>query len=890
MMAESCPDANTVSKLEDSEYIKTLSRPLNILSDSASDRIAKKIALSAVSAATKGLNPDQISSLFAAKSVRVPLLRCFADPVEKCRETSISLVSSMVQKASDLTTILPYLIPVLSSRLDQDVEPAEEIRLMLIKLLLSVVNLSKAVFTPGVDEAVKILQTTVTDAFPDVRKESCSLIISLCTHTPRALSPHCPPLAKALIPSLQHRHAAVRIQTLRALTSLMLVDATALDELQDALRALTMDRSQSVREALFAMAATWLLKLMDRYSIGHKVLPILLAGLVDEVVSVKAACFKALDEIGALYEVEWPDRVKEDLDYSVGLGGVLLEARPRVGVRHLARDNTQKIIGKIVDGLHDWNADVRAKSASILAAFLPLTEKNATGYMGNLLPAIYKVLAADIDAAVIRETLKATEIIGRYVEPDVYLSLVLSHSSMNPDASTTFSIGCLRSLGALISGTPVSAIQASHRVQIAKALSDSDMVGSENVAVLLEVSVVTKALASRMAQGGGVGSEGYTLFVVLMTLESVNGNDKIPGWLQMQKNTEDAFELFAQAHGHASSADLVPLYFDAFLASFESRAKDWTRFSTADLRTLDKFLKKAKNVVGSRIGALIPVFTEGISENKDVEVRESLLKTFHALVSPFPPALDHFGALASFSTDIVNKVALPCAVWRAGRKMPPSRGYAMQIISALLDPRAATNAAFNAAQIGYVPLASVETFLTEGNSYVPVTIACLEEDLTWIRVEACVALEHLLNGAARCNAKFTAHAFKIMYPELLKRLDDASDDVRIQACNAFMAFSAAINVWHAQNALPADGTNGYVHEGVYVETRLDSVHWIEMIKGVAIHVDDSNTNIQDAASEALVALSKLAPVEVAREQLAAAQAKFRNSEKISSVVQRVFSF
>ncbi|KAJ3237761.1 HEAT repeat-containing protein 2 [Chytriomyces hyalinus] len=885
MMAESFHDANTASKLEDSEYIKTLSRPLNILSDSASDRIAKKNALSAVSLATKGLSPDQISSLFAAKSVRVPLLRCFADPVEKCRETSISLVSSMVEKASDLTTILPYLIPVLSSRLDQDVEPAEEIRLMLIKLLLSVVNLSKAVFTPGVDEAVKILQTTVTDAFPDVRKESCSLIISLCTHTPRALSPHCPPLAKALIPSLQHRHAAVRIQTLRALTSLMLVDATALDELQDALRALTMDRSQSVREALFTMAATWLLKLMDRYSIGYKVLPILLGGLVDEVVSVKAACFKALDEIGALYEVEWPDRVKEDLDYSVGLGGVLLEARPRVGVRHLARDNTQKIILKIVDGLHDWNAEVRAKSASVLAAFLPLTEKNATGYMGNLLPAIYKVLAADVDAAVIRETLNATEIIGRYVEPDVYLSLVLSHSTMNPDASTTFSIGCLRSLGALIAGTPVSAIQASHRAQIAKALSDSDMVGSENVAVLLEVSIVTKALASRMAQGGGVGSEGYTLFVVLMTLESVNGNDKIPGWLQMQKNTEDAFELFAHAHGHASSADLVPLYFDAFLASFESRAKDWTRFSTADLRTLDKFLKKAKNVVGSRIGALIPVFTEGISEGKDVEVRESLLKTFHAMVSPSPPALDHFSALASFSTDIVDKIALPCAVWRAGRKMPPSRGYAMQIISALLDPRAAANS-----HIGYIPLASVETFLMEGNSYVPVTIACLEEDLTWIRVEACIALEYLLNGAARCNARFTAHAFKLMYPELLKRLDDASDDVRIQACKTFMAFSAAINVWHAQNALPADGTNGYVHEGVYIETRLDSVHWIEMIKGVAIHVDDSNTNIQDAASEALVALAKLAPVEVAREQLAAAQTKFRNSEKIGSVVQRVFSF
>ncbi|KAI8609434.1 hypothetical protein BC830DRAFT_1150493 [Chytriomyces sp. MP71] len=73
------------------------------------------------------------------------------------------------------------------------------------------------------------------------------------------------------------------------------------------------------------MAAAWLLRLMDRYSLGYKVLPYLLAGLVDDASPARLACHARLDEIGALYEVEWADRVKADLDYSVGLGGVLLD-------------------------------------------------------------------------------------------------------------------------------------------------------------------------------------------------------------------------------------------------------------------------------------------------------------------------------------------------------------------------------------------------------------------------------------------------------------------------------------------------------------------------------------------------------------------------------------
>jgi hypothetical protein len=61
----------------------------------------------------------------------------------------------------------------------------------------------------------------------------------------------------------------------------------------------------------------------------------------------------------------------------------------------LARDNTQKVVNKMIEGLADWTADKRAKSAQILASFLVYTEDKITGYVASILGALYKIMAGD---------------------------------------------------------------------------------------------------------------------------------------------------------------------------------------------------------------------------------------------------------------------------------------------------------------------------------------------------------------------------------------------------------------------------------------------------------------------------------------------------------------
>ncbi|KAI8609433.1 hypothetical protein BC830DRAFT_839434 [Chytriomyces sp. MP71] len=261
----------------------------------------------------------------------------------------------------------------------------------------------------------------------------------------------------------------------------------------------------------------------------------------------------------------------------------------------------------------------------MLAAFIPLTEQNVTGYMGVLLPVLYKVLAAD-EMFVIREVTGAAGLLGRYVDPDLYLGLLLSHVGLNPDASGAFTIGVLRVLGALVSGTPVQKLTPSHRARVAAALADRDVLVVEDVTRMREVAEVVKVLAGKMTEvAGEVGvgeEEGIALFGVLTTLVSVPGSDKVPGWSEMISKAEWAFLDFAKAHNFDSVDKLIPTYFDQFLTNFTMNVKNWTRFSIGELRTLDVFLQKAGPFVGERLEPLIELFAHGVTEEKDFEVRQ----------------------------------------------------------------------------------------------------------------------------------------------------------------------------------------------------------------------------------------------------------------------------
>lgn len=189
------------------------------------------------------------------------------------------------------------------------------------------------------------------------------------------------------------------------------------------------------------------------------------------------------------------------------------------------------------------------------------------------------------------------------------------------------------------------------------------------------------------------------------------------------------------------------------------------------------------------------------------------------------------------------------AVWRAGRKCAVLRGLAMALLEALLPW----------AEGGVVAEALQPHLLLA-------LISCLDEEDAGTRATALRALVPLLalqpaDGVA-AEGLMGPEDYKRLYPELLKRLDDALVGLRIQACAVLGELIAAVGVWHARmlasvRAAGGDATAGLsgpttitLPGGGYAQVRLDDVHWREIVEALGVHLDDPLDAVQEAVAHA----------------------------------------
>lgn len=140
----------------------------------------------------------------------------------------------------------------------------------------------------------------------------------LCEFTKQPLALHGATISKSLIPVISHKHSSVRTLALQALCDAIIVDAAGLDDCLEPLREIAFDKSPAVREQLYILSRNWLMKLVDRYTYGFKILPLLLSGITDMLPKLSQLSETFMDEIGALYEVEWESRIKDEMDYTDG--------------------------------------------------------------------------------------------------------------------------------------------------------------------------------------------------------------------------------------------------------------------------------------------------------------------------------------------------------------------------------------------------------------------------------------------------------------------------------------------------------------------------------------------------------------------------------------------
>ncbi|KAI9092359.1 armadillo-type protein [Phlyctochytrium arcticum] len=873
------------------EVLQVVQRDVNILVDPASDRLAKRKALERIQKETVGKSSviaDKAQTRLIFHSLCKPLVRCLADSVERCRESSTNLLISFTNNVDNVTPFLAYIIPALSLRLAQNeiIEPSEEIRLLQVQALVRLAEVSGAGYAQFVEETVKILQKSLLDPFPDVKKESSKLVSVLCASCPRAVAFHGATVAKAIIPCLQHRHSSVRTAGLQAVKDAVLVDASGLDDVLEPLRQLTLDKSPSVREALYIIAGEWLLKLPDRWSLAHKVLPLLLAGLTDELSKNQEICKTYMDQIGALYEYDWEDRVKNDLDYTS------MDAnRPRVGCRHLARENIQKIVQKMLDGMSNWNIEIRTKSAQVLAIFISYTETLITGYIDIILPVMNRVQAGD-EAIVCSQASRVAELLGHFVQPQIYLSIMLPAIRNGGGGSTSFRIGCLKTMRDLVHGTAPGAFDKNTIEQIAELLLERELSQNEDTEVLAYVAALAaevvqhlKAPHPEAANSGGLVSDkaAFDLFLAIVHLGSVPMNDKIPGVPLLRQKGNEAMDGLVVAYNVGSAAEIYALHFEGIAKEWAASQSTWTRHSP-ELRFFRAVMMNAGPLSGHRLELLMPTLIALADPSRESELRESLFDLLLQLLAIPNANLNAHQQLHMYSAPLLNNVIIPNAIWKPGRHLSILRGKSIKVLLALLQATPSPPEC--------VGLLTKESLAGKWDpDLLNVLVSTMEETSEETRGDSLRVLNLIL-----LSLHLDAQSYKTVYQELLKRLDDAQDAIRILTAQTWKSFFYSLKTWNTrmtslrQQAGDSSSVlidpNGHVVEsgGELIELRLDDVHWIAMIKGLVVHMDDPNPHLQESIFETINSSIGIIPSNLLRDHLSSVRTRHRTPTYIDRLL------
>lgn len=199
--------------------LQGLARHINCLGED--NKMSRRRALESIKKDTVDrkppLDPSDLKSLFS--DLLKPLLKEFSDPMEKCREISVDTVKKFLGTVPSPEDSLPYIIPVIVQRLGQPeiVEPSEELRLEIVDLLKQIIESSGKKISVYLDDVIKILQRTLIDPYPEVKKLSCYCASRIAKAIPEYFHSQSESLIKPLLLSISHQHAKVRaivIQTI----------------------------------------------------------------------------------------------------------------------------------------------------------------------------------------------------------------------------------------------------------------------------------------------------------------------------------------------------------------------------------------------------------------------------------------------------------------------------------------------------------------------------------------------------------------------------------------------------------------------------------------------------------------------------------------------------
>lgn len=251
----------------------------------------------------------------------------------------------------------------------------------------------------------------------------------------------------------------------------------------------------------------------------------------------------------------------------------------------------------------------------------------------------------------------------------------------------------------------------------------------------------------------------------------------------------------------------------------------WTCYSPEILQ-LGVIATHSGPVIGEALHDFILILKTCLQPNKDPQMRLKLFTVLSELLQKANETINSQGLFPSYLEIVIKDILAPNLQWHAGRTAAAIRTTAVSCLWALL----------------HCQMLAPEEILKVKDALMPHIIAAMDEDSKISRLMGCRIVGGILKV---CGRQFDEIQLGKTYPEVLKRLDDASADVRLTAAHTLTDWFKCLKDSDVKSAMKS--------------------HIEFLYQELLIHLDDQDPDTQSAVLEVLKEGSVLYPELLVRE-------------------------
>ncbi|XP_042542622.1 dynein axonemal assembly factor 5 isoform X3 [Dipodomys spectabilis] len=330
------------------------------------------------------------------------------------------------------------------------------------------------------------------------------------------------------------------------------------------------------------------------------------------------------------------------------------------------------------------------------------------------------------------------------------------------------------------------------------------------------------------------------LLKVLVTIMAVSGATGLGDKAQKTLDT------LAVVENVSSSQDLYRKHMGTLLEQLTASQGNWTLHSIELLQFI-VILTRSGPAIGENLQHVIPTLRTCLQPTADPHMRLKLFSVLSTVLLRPDDTINSQGQFHGHLETVLKDILVPNLQWQAGRTAAAIRTATVSCLWALISSSGLSAKQVQEAQ---------ETLMAH-------VLGMLEEDSMMTRLTSC----HIVNTFLKTSgdAMDPDKSLKV-YPELLKRLDDVSNDVRMAAASALLTWLKCVQSSEAK---------------AYYQSNIQYLY-----RELLVHLDDPESVIQDAVLEVLKEGSVLFPELLVRETEAVIH-KHRSAAYCEQLLQHV---